>query len=158
MATTFPYADDASSEVPVTLAEFQNHVAVSIAAMEQQRVLCEAAQPDHRALAHGRWQLAKIGRRRMKFLIEQVMPLAERHAGTSGGAALLALRDSWPAFGKTISAFLARWPAEAIAANWEGYRREAASFRHEITRRLHQEEKGLRDMLAEIEHRAAAAA
>ncbi len=139
------------------LAELQHHIAVSIAAMERQRALCDAARPDHQALAHGRWQLAQLGRKRMQFLVEQVIPLAERHARTRGGAALLAIRDSWPAFGKTASAFLARWPAEAISADWEGYRRDATSFRHEITRRLHQEEEGLSDMLAEIERQAAAA-
>ncbi|WP_322965257.1 hypothetical protein [Sphingomonas fuzhouensis] len=139
------------------LTEFEDNLAAMEQAMEAQQRLCEAAEPDHPALAHSRWQLARLGRIHAGFLTEQIFPLAQRHAETKGGAGLLALRETWPAFGGSVSAFIARWPLEAIATDWEGYRQDAAPLERNIRQRVQQERQCLYDMLAEIEGQAVSA-
>ncbi|MEG9474494.1 MAG: hypothetical protein MIK27_16720 [Sphingomonas sanguinis] len=102
------------------------------ALMQEHRALCEAPSPDSRALGHIRWRLAHSSRQRMTFLHDVVFVTAERHADVPGAADMLSYKAALPAYRQRISTFLARWPMDAIIAEWGLYRAESARFRPDM--------------------------
>lgn len=109
------------------------------AVMQSHRTLRDAPALDHRALSQIRWQMAQISRRRMAYLTDIVFPAAQRHADTPAGAALLALQAEMPAYRQRISAFVARWPMDAILADWVRYCDEVAQVGRGVAQLMRRE-------------------
>lgn len=132
------------------LSELQARHRDILQAMRDHHALCQSADPDHTALSAIRWQMAQAGRVRMQFLNDVVFPIAEQHANTPGGAGMLALRAAIPAYRQKISSFVSIWSADAIAADWDGYRAAALGLRPTILQCLREEERHLYALLADI--------
>lgn len=132
------------------LSELQAFHGDILKAMRDHYALCQSVTPDRTALSAVRWQMAQAGRVRMQFLNNVVFPIAEQHADSPGGAAMLALRATIPAYRQKISAFVAIWSADAIAADWNGYRAAALGLRPTILQFLRDEETHLRALMADL--------
>ena len=132
------------------LSELQTYHGDLLKAMREHHALCQSVTPDRTALSAVRWQMAQAGRVRMQFLNDVVFPIAEQHADSPGGAAMLALRAAIPAYRQKISAFVSVWSADAIADDWDGYRAAALGLRPTILQCLREEERHLRTLLADI--------
>ena len=118
-------------------------------AMDDHRALCGATEADPVAISQVRWQISKISRQRTAWMLNVVNPTAERLAHTSGGAAWLAVQATTPAYRQQISAFVSRWPNDAIIRDWSGYRQSAAELGKMIRPRLRVEEIAIRALAAE---------
>ena len=99
------------------LTELRGHHARLVRWLDDHRNLCDAAQPDYRALRHVRWQIAQASRQRLAFLTGTVFPFVEKHGHLKAAAGLLTLRNETPAYGQVLSAFIARWSMEAVMAD-----------------------------------------
>lgn len=132
------------------LSELQTYHGDLLKAMREHHALCQSVTPDRTALSAVRWQMAQAGRVRMQFLNDVVFPIAEQHADSPGGAAMLALRAAIPAYRQKISAFVSVWSADAIAADWNGYRAAALGLRPTILQFLRNEETHLRALMADL--------
>ncbi|MBB3880469.1 hypothetical protein [Sphingomonas pseudosanguinis] len=132
------------------LSELQAFHGDILKAMREHHALCQSVTPDRTALSAVRWQMAQAGRVRMQFLNDVVFPIAEQHADSPGGAAMLALRAAIPAYRQKISAFVSVWSADAIAADWNGYRAAALGLRPTILQFLRDEETHLRALMADL--------
>ncbi len=132
------------------LSELQAFHGDILKAMREHHALCQSVTPDRTALSAVRWQMAQAGRVRMQFLNDVVFPIAEQHADSPGGAAMLALRAAIPAYRQKISAFVSVWSADAIAADWNGYRAAAVGLRPTILQFLRNEETHLRALMADL--------
>ncbi len=132
------------------LSELQAFHGDILKAMRVHYTLCQSVTPDRTALSAVRWQMAQAGRVRMQFLNDVVFPIAEQHADSPGGAAMLALRAAIPAYRQKISAFVSVWSADAIAADWNGYRAAALGLRPTILQFLRNEETHLRALMADL--------
>lgn len=135
------------------LTELREHHAALTRWLDAHRNLCDAAQIDYQALRHVRWQIARVSRKRLAFLTDTVFPFAEAHAGLKAAAGLLTLRQETPAHGRILSAFVARWPMEAMAEAPGAYARAADACRRDADKRLLAEERHLRLLLTEVEWR-----
>lgn len=119
--------------------EMQQRTAALLAAMREHEVLCRDAAPDLPALARVRWRIADASRQRMEYLIEEVLPQAERLATGEAARRLRRLKDTTPSYRQRISAFNAQWSAETLATNWPEYRVRAGEIRAAIRARLAEE-------------------
>jgi hypothetical protein len=133
------------------LTELRDHHATLVRWLDAHRSLCDAAQTDHRALRHVRWQIAQASRKRLAFLTGTVFPFAESHGHLKAAAGLLTLRNETPAYGQILSAFIARWPMEVVAVDWDGYCRAAQDYRRDADKRHFAEERHLRMLMTEVE-------
>lgn len=133
------------------LTELRDHHATLVRWLDAHRSLCEAAQTDYQALRHVRWQIAQASRKRLTFLTTTVFPFAESHGQLKAAAGLLTLRNETPAYGQILSAFIARWPMEAVVVDWDGYRLAAQAYRRDADKRHFAEERHLRMLMAEVE-------
>ncbi|MFN3676413.1 MAG: hypothetical protein ACK4TC_10570 [Sphingomonas pseudosanguinis] len=132
------------------LSELQAFHGDILKAMRVHYTLCQSVTPDRTALSAVRWQMAQAGRVRMQFLNDVVFPIAEQHADSPSGTAMLALRAAIPAYRQKISAFVSVWSADAIAADWNGYRAAALGLRPTILQFLRNEETHLRALMADL--------
>lgn len=133
------------------LTELRDHHATLVRWLDDHRNLCDAAQTDYRTLRHVRWQIAQASRKRLSFLAATVFPLAERHGHLKAAAGLLTLRNETPAYGQFLSAFVARWPMEAVMADLGGYVLAAEAYRRDADKRHFSEERHLRMLISEVE-------
>ena len=117
--------------------------------MNDHRALCGVSQADPVAISQIRWQMSSISRQRAAWLLKVVNPTAERLAHTSGGGAWLAVQATMPAYRQTISAFVLRWPIDAVVDDWPGYRQGVTALRSTILQRLRTEEIAIRALAAE---------
>jgi hypothetical protein len=119
-----------------------------IRVMNDHHALCAAPQGDAVAISQVRWQISSISRKRTAWLLKVVNPTAERLAHTIGGVAWLAVQAEMPAYRQQISAFVSRWPIEAVVRDWSGYRHAITELRSEILQRLRTEEMAIRALEA----------
>ncbi|HIV78121.1 hypothetical protein [uncultured Sphingomonas sp.] len=133
------------------LTELRGHHARLVRWLDDHRNLCDAAQPDYRALRHVRWQIAQASRQRLAFLTGTVFPFVEKHGHLKAAAGLLTLRNETPAYGQVLSAFIARWSMEAVMADPGGYALAAQDYRRDADKRLFAEERHLRLLTTEVE-------
>lgn len=122
-----------------------------ITAIDEHTRLCNAPEPDRNALSAGRWRVAQAGRVRMEYLNGTAFPAAEAAAFGEETRRVAALRDATPAYQRHISGYVARWPTEAIVADWTGYRAAAMVFCDEVKDRVTEEASILRPVLRRSE-------
>ncbi len=133
------------------LTELRDHHAALTRLLDAHRNLCDATPIDYQALRHVRWQVAHVSRKRLAFLADTIFPFAEAHGHVKAAAGLLALRDDAPIYGQILSAFIARWSMEAVAADTIGYASASLAYRRDVDKRLFAEERHLRLLLTEVE-------
>lgn len=120
-------------------------------AMTHHRALCHAPQPDLAALSQARWQLSSISRQRTEWSLRVAGPAAERLAHTPGGAAWLAVQADMLRYRQRISAFVARWPSDAVVTDWSGYQQGVVALRGEVAQWLRLEEAAIRALAAAMD-------
>lgn len=119
--------------------EMQRRNEALVAAMRDMQTLSRQDLPDIPAIARARWRIAEASRKRLEWLIDEVLPYAQQHAGGDAIQRVNALADQTLAYRQRISGFVAVWPTQAIVADWDGYRKAARQLRHVITARLNDE-------------------
>lgn len=118
-------------------------------AVEEHRMLCSADVPDRGALSASRWRVAQAGRVRMDYLTGTVFPAIEvAHQDVPVRCA--ALRDATTSYQRDVSAYVARWPTEAIMTQWAAYQRAAHPFRAAILARVAEEADVLNPILIKM--------
>ena len=108
-------------------------------AMRDHESLCRQSSPDMPAIARVRWRIAEASRRRLEYFVEEVLPQAEAHAASDAVRCLQTIKDRTAGYRQRISAYLADWPTEKIADDWQGYRAAAMLLRRTIHARLEDE-------------------
>lgn len=115
-------------------------------AVEEHRILCSADVPDRTALSASRWRIAQAGRVRMDYLTGTVFPAIDA-AYQDAPVRFAALRNATTPYQRDVSAYVARWPTEAILTQWSAYQRAAQPFRAAILARVSEEANVLRPIL-----------
>ena len=117
------------------------------AAITVMRSLLAAPDYDEVRVPETRLRLSRGSMRRLQFLSAFAYPCAMEGASAAQQEAIRTLQVEATANRERSSAHVTKWSSAGIAADWKGFRRDAAAILTMMTERLHQERDVLLPML-----------